>query len=133
MSDQAEKLCNEREAASRKLEHAEAVYQFSRKGGADGVRPIHKTGFLGLAGPKVDSIEFWTNKIHELTPQLEEERKVVAADAKEDAALVFFNDRRAAAEAAQVNSCFLVVSDCFDIRKCTNVSSLICYFVLHQS
>lgn len=63
---------------------------------------MHKTGTLGLMGPKVDSITYWTDKIRELTPLLEEERKRVQADAKEDAALVFFNDRRAAAEAAQV-------------------------------
>lgn len=64
---------------------------------------MHKTGTLGLMGPKVDSITYWTDKIRELTPLLEEERKRVQADAKEDAALVFFNDRRAAAEAAQVH------------------------------
>ncbi|KAG0604384.1 hypothetical protein M758_10G168100 [Ceratodon purpureus] len=99
--DKAEKLYTERETATRKLEHAEAVFELSRKAGGDGVRPMHKTGTLGLVGPKVDSIDFWTKKIQELTPLLEEERKVVAAESKEDAALVFFNDRLAAAEAAQ--------------------------------
>jgi hypothetical protein len=100
--DQAEKLYNKREAATRKLEHAQAVFELSKKAGGDGVRPTHKTGTFGLVGPKVDSLDYWTKKIQELTPLLEEERKVVAADAKEDAALVFFNDRLAAAEAAQV-------------------------------
>lgn len=75
--------------------------------GSDGVRPMHKTGTLGLVGPKVDSITYWTDKIRELTPQLEEERKQVQGDAKEDAAFVFFNDRLAAAEAAQVRNLFL--------------------------
>lgn len=100
--DKADKLFNERETAQRKLEHAEAVFELSKKTpGSDGVRPMHKTGILGLVGPKVDSITYWTDKIRELTPKLEEEKKRVLADAKEDAALVFFNDRLAAAEAAQ--------------------------------
>lgn len=99
---EAESLYNEREVASRKLEHAEAVFELSKgKPGSDGVRPMHKTGFMGLLGPKVDSIEFWTKKIHELTPQLEEARKKCKAEANEDAALVFFNERLAAAQAAQ--------------------------------
>ena len=106
---QAEKLYNEREASSRKLEHAQAVFELSKKAGNDGVRPMHKTGFFGLVGPKVDSIDYWTNKFNELTPLLEEERKKVAADATEDGALVFFNDRLAAAEAAQVKSCLSVM------------------------
>lgn len=63
---------------------------------------MHKTGFLGLVGPKVDSIDYWTTKINELTPKLEEERSRVDEKAKKDAALVIFNDRLAAAEAAQV-------------------------------
>lgn len=67
---------------------------------------MHKTGFMGLLGPKVDSIEFWTKKIHELTPQLEEARKKCKAEANEDAALVFFNERLAAAQAAQVVTVF---------------------------
>jgi len=90
-------------AAQAKLEHAEAVFEQSRSApGSGGVRPMHKTGTFGLIGPKVDSITYWTDKIRELTPQLEEEKKRVQGDAKEDAALVFFNDRLAAAEAAQV-------------------------------
>lgn len=99
---QAEKLYDEREAASRKLQHAQAVFELSKtKAGSDGVRPMHKTGFLGLVGPKVDSIDYWTTKINELTPKLEEERSRVDEKAKKDAALVIFNDRLAAAEAAQ--------------------------------
>lgn len=98
------------------------MFELSKKTpGSDGVRPMHKTGTLGLVGPKVDSITYWTDKIRELTPQLEEEKKRVLGDAKEDAALVFFNDRLAAAEAAQVE---LLLLDSDDIvRKCSSFKS----------
>jgi len=100
----ADKLYNERLKALRKLEHAEAVFELSKKGkaGSDGVRPMHKTGFLGLIGAKVDSIDFWNNKIKELTPQLQEEQKRVRENANDNAALVIFNDRLSAAGASQV-------------------------------
>ena len=101
---QADKLYNERLTALRKLEHAEAVFELLKKGkaGSDGVRPMHKTGFLGLIGAKVDSIDFWNNKIKELTPKLHEEQKRVRENANDDAALVIFNDRLSAAGASQV-------------------------------
>ena len=63
---------------------------------------MHKTGFLGLIGAKVDSIDFWNNKIKELTPQLQEEQKRVRENANDDAALVIFNDCLSAAGASQV-------------------------------
>lgn len=85
-----------------KLEHAEAVYELSKKMGGDGVRPMHKNGLLGLFGPKVDSIEYWSTQIRELTTQLDGEQGRVRVDEQEGAALVFFNNRRSAAEAAQV-------------------------------
>jgi hypothetical protein len=98
-----EKLFTEREEALRALEHAEAVWELSKKktDGVEGERPMHKTGWMGLFGPKVDSIDYWRAKSEELTPQVQAEQKRTRQDLEQDAAFVIFNDRRSATEASQ--------------------------------
>ncbi|CAM6086043.1 unnamed protein product [Calypogeia fissa] len=100
--NKASKLWTQLETAKAKLAHAEAVFEQSKsKAHPDGVRPTHKTGKFGLYGPKVDSIDYWNEKLKELPPQLQETQSVTKTDMTEGAALVFFNSRRAAAEASQ--------------------------------
>jgi len=100
-----EKLYKEREKVLRELEHAEAVFDRSkRKGGDDGVRPVHKTGFLGCMGPEVDTIDYLEARSADLTDQFEEERKHVLQATIASTALVIFNNRRSAAQAGQVGS-----------------------------
>ena len=88
----------------RKLEHVEGVYELSKlKGGSvEGKRPMHKTGFMGLVGPKVDSIDYWRAKSQELNPKVDAEQRTTLQEREKDAALVIFNDRRSATEASQV-------------------------------
>lgn len=105
--DQVEKLFTEREEALRALERAEAVWELSKKKTGDGAegegeRPMHKTGWMGLFGPKVDSIDYWRAKSEELAPQVQAEQKRTRQDLEQDAAFVIFNDRRSATEASQV-------------------------------
>lgn len=95
----------------RNLEHAEGVWELSKKkspgkdGEADeGERPMHKTGFMGMLGPKVDSIEYWRARCEELAPQLQAEQIRTRQDLEQDAAFVIFNDRRSATEASQVQT-----------------------------
>jgi hypothetical protein len=100
----AEKIFGEREKALRKLEHAEGAYELSKlkNGNAEEKRPMHKTGIMGLFGPKVDSIEYWRAKSEELHPQVATEQRTARQEREEDSAFVIFNDRRSAAEASQV-------------------------------
>lgn len=96
------KMWQELEGYRKKLTRAEAVYAFSKtKGGAEGVRPTHKTGFLGLLGQKVDSIEYYNEKINDLLPKLEAEQKVTVREKQQSSALVFFTSRVTAASAGQ--------------------------------
>ncbi|KAI4368072.1 hypothetical protein MLD38_016675 [Melastoma candidum] len=96
------KIWEELEGYRKKLVRAETIYDESKKtGNPDGTRPTHKTGFLGLVGKKVDSIEFYHEKIVELTPKLEAEQKVTLKEKQQPAALVFFTNRVAAAAASQ--------------------------------
>lgn len=64
---------------------------------------MHKTGLLGLVGNKVDTIEYYTENTKELGPQVEAEKRRTREDEQLAAAFVFFNSRRAAAEASQVS------------------------------
>jgi len=90
------------EGYKKKLVRAETIYAESKTTGKpEGVRPTNKTGFLGLLGEKVDSIEYYSEKISELTPKLEAEQKATLRDKQQAAALVFFNNRVTAASAAQ--------------------------------
>ena len=96
------KLWKELEGYKKKLAHAEAVYaQSKRAGKPEGAKPTNRIGFLGLIGNKVDSIEYYTKKIKEVTPKLESERKVTLREKQQNAALVFFKSRVIAASAAQ--------------------------------
>ncbi|XP_059439389.1 CSC1-like protein ERD4 [Corylus avellana] len=96
------KIWKELEGYKKKLAHAEAIYgqsKTTRK--PEGARPTNRTGFLGLFGEKVDSLEYYRGKIHELIPKLESEQKITLREKQQDAALVFFTNRVTAASAAQ--------------------------------
>ncbi|CAN6546060.1 unnamed protein product [Malus baccata var. baccata] len=99
---EVDKIWEELEGFKKKLVRAEAVYALSKKtGNSEGIKPTNKTGFLGLCGAKVDSIEYYTEKINELTPKLEAEQKATLREKQQNAALVFFTSRVTAAAAAQ--------------------------------
>lgn len=96
------KIYQELDGYKKKLARAEAIYAKSKATGKpEGTRPTHKTGCLGLTGKSVDSIEFYNDKINELTPKLEAEQKSTLREKQLAAALVFFTTRVAAASAAQ--------------------------------
>ncbi|KAK9267613.1 hypothetical protein L1049_010044 [Liquidambar formosana] len=96
------KIWKELEGFKKKLAHAEAVYGESKaKGKPEGERPTNRTGFLGLIGHKVDSIEYYNEKISELIPKLESEQKVTLKEKQQASALIFFTSRVAASVAAQ--------------------------------
>ena len=83
-----------REVHKGKLKHTEAVYEEKPD-----KRPMHKTGFFGLVGKKVDSLEWYPAEIEKLTAELQDERS--AAKGAQGAAFAFFDSRQAAASAAQ--------------------------------
>lgn len=90
------------EGYKKKLARAEAIYEQSKTTGSpEGKRPMNKTGFLGLVGKKVDSIEYYNEKINELIPKLEAEQKVTLREKQQASALVFFTSRVTAAAAGQ--------------------------------
>ncbi|XP_030553330.2 LOW QUALITY PROTEIN: CSC1-like protein ERD4 [Rhodamnia argentea] len=96
------KLYEELEGCKKKLVRAETIYAESKTtGNPEGTRPTNKIGFLGLIGKKVDSIEYYSEKIRELIPKLEAEQKATLRDKQQAAALVFFSSRVTAASAAQ--------------------------------
>lgn len=95
-------LYEELEGYKKKLARAETIYAESKgTGKTEGTRPTNKTGFLGLFGKKVDSIEYYNEKISELIPKLEAEQKSTLREKQLAAAVVFFTSRVAAASAAQ--------------------------------
>ncbi|XP_031403910.1 CSC1-like protein ERD4 [Punica granatum] len=99
---QVNKIYEELEGYKKKLIRAEAIYADSKTTGKpEGTRPTNKTGFLGLCGEKVDSIEYYSEKIKELLPKLEAEQKATLREKQQGAALVFFTSRVTAASAAQ--------------------------------
>lgn len=96
------KIYEELEGYKKKLARAEAIYADAKSTGkAEGTRPTNKTGFLGLVGKKVDSIEYYNEKINELIPKWEAEQKATLREKQQGAALVFFTSRVTAASAAQ--------------------------------
>ncbi|KAF8030753.1 hypothetical protein BT93_D0056 [Corymbia citriodora subsp. variegata] len=96
------KIYKELEMCKKKLVRAETIFTASKTTGKpEGKRPTNKTGFLGLVGEKVDSIEYYSEKIRELTPKLEAEQKATLRDDQQAAALVFFTSRVIAGAAAQ--------------------------------
>lgn len=99
----ADKIFQEIEGHRQKISHAEAVYAVSKtaKNKPEGTKPTHRTGFLGLIGKKVDTIEYCNEKIKELLPKLEDEQKNTLSEKQQRAAIVIFNSRAAAASASQ--------------------------------
>lgn len=96
------KIYKELEGYKRKLARAEAIFAESKQlGKPEGTRPNTKTGFLGLIGEKVDSIDYFNEKIKELLTKLEAEQKVTLREKQQHSALVFFTSRVTAACAAQ--------------------------------
>lgn len=99
---QVTKIWVKLEGYKKKLARAEAIYEQSKTTGSpEGKRPMNKTGFLGLVGKKVDSIEYYNEKINELIPKLEAEQKVTLREKQQASALVFFTSRVTAAAAGQ--------------------------------
>ncbi|GAQ89688.1 early-responsive to dehydration stress protein [Klebsormidium nitens] len=97
-----DKKYKEKEKVRRKLAHAEAAYAEAQKKNTEKAkRPQHKTGFLGLVGEKVDTIDWCQKRLAELGPELAEERRKTVAERTIDAALVFFNSRAIATMSAQ--------------------------------
>lgn len=95
------KIYEELEGYKKKLARAEVIYAESKNTNPDALKPSHKTGCLGIIGEKVDSIEFYNDKIKELIEKLEAEQKVTLKEKQQSSALVFFNSRVAAASASQ--------------------------------
>ncbi|KAG0605251.1 hypothetical protein M758_9G043300 [Ceratodon purpureus] len=96
------KLWGKYQATRKKLERAEAVYEQSKTTEKpEGTRPLHKKGFLGLFGAKVDSINFYVELVKDLALLVEAERQRTLKEEELPAAFVFFNNRKAAAEASQ--------------------------------
>lgn len=93
------KIWGELENYKKKLARAEVVYALSKEKTGD--RPTNRTGWLGLIGKKVDSIEYYNEKISELTKKLESEQKVTLREKQQSAALIFFTSRVSAAYASQ--------------------------------
>ncbi|KAL8103355.1 hypothetical protein AgCh_027792 [Apium graveolens] len=99
---QVNKIWQEMEGYKKKLAHAEAVYGESKtEGNPEGTRPTCRTGFLGLVGDKVDTIDHCHEKINELIPRLEAQQKVTLREKQQSSAIVFFTSRLTAASAAQ--------------------------------
>lgn len=100
---QVMKVFTSYEKAKKNLERAEAVFEESKTNAKpEGTRPLHKIKFMGLCGPKVDSINFYTELVKDLARALEAEQQRTLKEEQLPAAFVFFNTRRAAAEASQV-------------------------------
>ncbi|KAL4563509.1 hypothetical protein LXL04_027552 [Taraxacum kok-saghyz] len=91
------KIHDELVLCKKKLTRAETIKSMN----PEGPSPTHKTGFLGLLGKKVDSIEYYNKKITELTPKLDAAQKVTLKEKQLASAVVFFTDRVTAAAAAQ--------------------------------
>ncbi|XP_010540605.1 PREDICTED: CSC1-like protein ERD4 [Tarenaya hassleriana] len=98
-NSKANKISEELEGYEKKLARTEAIYAETKK------RPTNKIGFLGLVGEQVDSIDYYTEKIDEMVRKLEEEQKSTLREKQQNAALVFFTNRVAAASAAQSLHC----------------------------
>ncbi|KAK1369010.1 Early-responsive to dehydration stress protein (ERD4) [Heracleum sosnowskyi] len=95
-------IWKELEGYKKKVAHAEAVYaEYKEKGKPEGTRPKNRPRCCGLIGAKVDTIEYYTEKIDELTTKLEAEQKVVLREKQQASAFVFFKSRLSAASAAQ--------------------------------
>ncbi|KAI5055700.1 hypothetical protein GOP47_0029616 [Adiantum capillus-veneris] len=92
----ASKVWSELETCRRKLAHAEAVLEVSKK------RPMHKTGKFGLYGPKVDSIDYYREQMEKLAPLLKDEQGLAHSKSQQGAAIAIFSSRASATSASQV-------------------------------
>lgn len=73
--------------AKRKLARAKAALD------TKGHRPRHKTGFCGLRGFQVDSIEWWNDRVEELVAELRDEQERAEASAQVPAAIALFTEK----------------------------------------
>ena len=96
------KIWEELEGYRKKLMRAETIYAQSKPiGSNEEVRPTNRTGFLGLCGKKVDTIDYCKEKISKLESKLESEQKVTLRDRQLSSAFIFFTSRVTAAAAGQ--------------------------------
>ena len=84
------------EGFRKKQAHAEAVYEQTKS------RPTHKTGILGLCGPRVDSIDYYKEEKEKQAAALKDEQILTQSKLQKGSAIVFFNCRAAATSAGQV-------------------------------
>eukprot|EP00253_Pinus_taeda_P022555 PITA_22555 len=100
---EADKAWTEVEGYRKKLARAETIFENSKTvNKPEGTRPLHRTGALGLMGKKVDSINFYNEKIKDLSLKLVTKQKNTLTEKQVAAAFIIFNSRAAAAAAAQV-------------------------------
>ncbi|KAL6197889.1 hypothetical protein ACLB2K_027681 [Fragaria x ananassa] len=87
----------------KKMDNWLVYYQNKLERSKTSVRPLTKTGFLGLWGKKVDAIEHYQSEIDKLQKEIPEEREKVSNDPKSivAAAFVSFKSRWGAAVCAQ--------------------------------
>ncbi|RYR07786.1 hypothetical protein Ahy_B05g075238 [Arachis hypogaea] len=78
---QKDKIWEELEGYKKNLARAEAVFEKSKATTKpEGTRTTSRTGLLGLCGSKVDSIEYYNEKINETVTKLEAEQKVALSE-----------------------------------------------------
>jgi len=100
---EAHKVWKKLEGYRKKLARAEVIFEKSKTvTKPEGTRPLHRSGTLGLLGRKVDSIDFYIEKIKDLSLKLETKQKITLIEKQVAAAFVIFNSRPAAAAASQV-------------------------------
>ncbi|CAO2835157.1 unnamed protein product [Amaranthus hypochondriacus] len=96
------KIWEELEGYRKKLMQAETIYEKSKPiGSNEELRPTNRTGFLGLCGKKVDTIDYCKEKISKLESKLESEQKVTLRDRQLSSAFIFFTSRVTATAAGQ--------------------------------
>ena len=101
--EQADKVCTEVEGYRKKLARAEAIFEnYETVKKLEGTRSMHKTGTLGLVGKQIDSINFYNEKIKDLSLKLKTKQKITLTEKQVAAAFIIFNSRSVAAAAAQV-------------------------------
>ncbi|KAF9917637.1 hypothetical protein BX616_000370 [Lobosporangium transversale] len=103
------KLCEERDQVTVKLENAEynyirSAYDTKNKKGETDVkeaqRPIGRTSMIPFYGPKVDLIDFYTKRLHELNQEIEQLQKTDTST-NLNSAFIQFNTQFAAHSAVQ--------------------------------
>ena len=89
------KLLLQWDKAAQRLEIQEGLYQKT------GVRPTMRTGFLGLCGTRVDSIEHLQKVVEKLNLKIKRERRRAKLRSERKCSFVLFNNQVDAAVAAQ--------------------------------